>query len=437
MMKKHILLLLFLILSFSISAQEKRIESTLSEIPDITYEKINGVDAYESYVLHVKQPIDHSNPSKGFFRQKVYLSHKGFEKLTVLVTAGYDVNRNTQSELSELLKSNQIIVEHRYFGESMPDSLNYKFLNLKQATADLHKIRGLFSSLYLNKWISTGISKGGATTIFYRYFYPNDIDVSIPYVAPINKSYEEQRIYNFLDTIGTDACRNKIKDFQIQVLKNREKIIPLLEFYSLGVRVEYSYLSLSEAFEYAVLEYPFSFWQWGHDCNKIPTKKATIEEIAKHFIAVSNISFFSDNTIRQLSSHYYQSATEMGYYGYETSEFKDYLIDLPTDSNPMALFYPFEMADTFDGQLLNDVNLWLNTDADRFIYIYGGNDTWSASAVPTNENVDSEWFILKGKHHGNARVKSMTSTEQEKFISTLEKWLSIKISPIENKKKPQ
>ena len=85
------------------------------------------------------------------------------------------------------------------------------------------------------------------------------------------------------------------------------------------------------------------------------------------------------------------------------------------------------MTDNFDGQLLNDVNLWLNTNGDKFIYIYGGNDTWSASAVPTNDNVDSEWFILKGKHHGNARIKSMTPDEQKRLTSTLEKWLSIKI----------
>ncbi len=431
-MKKYIFSLLFLILSLYSHAQEKHIELSLSEIPDITYEKIKEENGYVKFVLHVKQPIDHSDTSKGFFRQKVYLSHKGFEKPTVIVTAGYDVNKCTQSELTELLESNQILVEHRYFGASMPDSLDYRFLNLRQATADLHKIRLLFSSVYLTKWISTGISKGGATTIFYRYFYPNDVDVSVPYVAPINKSYEEQKIYNFLDTIGTNECRKKIKDFQVQILNNREELIPLLKFYSLGASVKYSYLSLNEAFEYAVMEYPFSFWQWGHDCNEIPTKTSTIEEIAKHFISVSNISFFSDNTIKQLSSHYYQSATEMGYYGYETSEFKEYLIDLPTDSNPMALFYPFDITDKFDGQLLNDVNLWLNTNGDKFIYIYGGNDTWSASAVPTNDNVDSEWFVLKGKHHGNARIKSMTSSEKKKFISIMEKWLSIKISPIEN-----
>ncbi len=429
---KSIFLLLFLFLTFDNQAQEKNIESIISDISGLTYEKTNEANNYDTYILYVKQPIDHFDTTKGFFRQKVYLSHKGFDKPTVFVTAGYGVYRNYKTELSELLEANQILVEHRYFGESMPDTLDYHFLNLKQATADLHRIRLLFSSLYLNKWLSTGISKGGATTIFYRYFYPNDIDVCVPYVAPINKSYEEERIYNFLDTIGTDECRNKIKNFQIRILENREEIIPLLKFYSIGAKIKYSFLSLNEAFEYAVLEYPFSFWQWGHHCSKIPADTSTIEEITEYFISVSSPSFFGDNSIRQLSSHYYQSATEMGYYGYETSEFKEYLIELPTDTNPMALFYPFEMIDKFDGQLLKDVNLWLKTSGDKFIYIYGGNDTWTASAVPYNEDVDSEWFILKGKHHGNARIKSMTSEEQEKFIATLEKWLSIKISSIKN-----
>ena len=434
-MKRASLLLLLLFLSLYSKAQENHFESILSGLPDITYEKIKEVDDYSVYMLKVRQPLDHSDTTKGFFSQKVYLSHTSSEKPTVIVTAGYSVNQNYLSEMSRLLESNQILVEHRYFGESMPDSLDYHFLNLKQATADLHKIRQLFSSVYENKWVSTGVSKGGATTIFYRYFYPNDVDVSVPYVAPINKTYEEPRIYYFLDTIGTEECRNKIKDFQVRLLQNREELIPLLKFYSIGARANYTYLSLGEAFEYAVMEYPFSFWQWGSDCKDIPTQTATVQDIAEYFISVSNLTFFSDEEIRQYGPHYYQSATEMGYYGYETAEFKAYLIDLPTDHNPMALFYPFDMTDTFDGQLLNDVNLWLKTDGDKFIYIYGGNDTWSASAVPPNDDVDSEWFILKGKHHGNARIKNMTPTEQKKLISTLEKWLSIKISPIkiENK----
>lgn len=420
--------LLLILLLFSVYGQtQSQIESALSELPNLNYEKLDKGRKNEVYTLKIRQPLDHSDTTKGFFNQKVYLSHSSFETPMVIVTAGYNVNRNYTTELSKLLKSNQIIVEHRYFGESMPDSLDYHYLNLEQATADLHHIRQLLAPVYSGKWISTGVSKGGVTTIFYKYFYPNDVEVSVPYVAPINKSYEEQRIYKFLDTVGSDECRNKIKDFQTLVLKNREKLMPLLNRYNKEVNASYTYLTFGEAFEYAVMEYPFSFWQWGSNCNEIPSNNSTIEEISAYFISVSDPTFFSDNAIKNYGSHYYQSATEMGYYGYETSEFKDYLIDIPTDSNPMALFYPFEMTEQFNPQLLEHLNLWLETKGDKFIYIYGGSDTWSASAVPYNPNVDSEWFMMKGKHHGNARVKYMTKDDQKRFISTLEEWLSLKI----------
>jgi len=429
-MKKYIYLLLLLLLSYNSQAQEETINSILSTFPNSTYKEIN-TDSNTYYILKIRQPINHLDTLKGFFFQKVYLSHKSFKKPTVIITSGYNVNRNYEFELTKLLDANQIIVEHRYFGESIPDSLDYQYLNLKQATADLHRIKELFSTVYTNKWVSTGVSKGGATTIFYRYFYPNDVDVSVPYVAPINQSYEEPRIYDFLDTVGTDECRLKIRNFQIHILENRAKIIPLLKFYSIGANAKFSNVSLGEAFEYAVMEYPFSFWQWGHDCNNIPKNSASIEEITKHFIRVSDIRFFSDQTIQQLGPHYYQSATEMGYYGYETSKFKEYLKEIPTGSNPMCLFFPFDMTDKYDGKLLNDLNLWLKTQENKFIYIYGQNDTWSASAVPPSKEVNSHWFIMKGKHHGNARINSMTATEQTQFISILEKWLSIEIAPIE------
>ncbi len=411
-------------------AQENSIASVLSEISDITFKKIKEKNNYEIYELLVKQPVDHSDPSKGYFNQKVYLSHKGFQQPTVMVTPGYNAGRNRMSELTELLQSNQIMVEHRYFGNSMPESPDFTFLNLKQATADLHKIKQIFATIYPKKWISTGISKGGSTTIFYRYFYPNDVDVSVPYVAPLNNSYEDKRIYDFLNTVGTDECRKKITDFQIRVLKNRDKILPLLKFYSKGARAQYQFVSFGEAFEYAVMEYPFSFWQWGYDCNSIPTEAATIEELTDYLINTSDLTFFSDRSVWHYSSHYYQAATEMGYYGYETSKFKEYLKELPTDKNPMALFIPSQLAqfnNTFNETLLKDTELWLQKNGNKFIYIYGEIDTWSATAVPKNDNVDAEWFMLKGKHHGNARIKSMTPDEKSRLISTLEKWLSIKI----------
>lgn len=427
-MKKNLLLLLFLFgMTFTVFAQD--LDTMLYELPDLIFEKIEPAEGFQStYKLKVKQPLDHEDASKGYFYQKVYLSHKGLDRPTVIITEGYSRTKNRIYELTTLLEANQLDVEHRFFGESMPDSLDYKYLNMKQVSADLHHIKQLFSDIYSSKWISTGISKGGSTTIFYRYFYPEDVDVSVPYVAPINNAFEDKRIYKFLDTIGTDACRNKIKEVQIRLLENREKVLPLLKFYSLGANASYNYLSLEKAFELTVLEYPFSFWQYGQSCDKIPNSDASIEELTEYLLSVSTITFFADDDIKAYGSHYYQAATEMGYYGYETKGFESLLKAWPVSVNPHATFMPNKMKQPFDGSLLDEVNEWLNSHANEFIYIYGGIDTWSATGVPPNDNVDAIWFYMKGKHHGNARIKEMTNSEKEKLLSTLERWLSIKIN---------
>ena len=173
MRKKFLSFFLFIVLGTMASAQTQTLENLLFELPDLIFEKTTTTSALETvYQLKVKQPIDHTNPSKGFFYQKVYLTHRGFDRPTVIITEGYNRGQNRIYELTDLLNANQLDVEHRFFGESIPEPLNYQYLNLKQATADLHHIRQLFSKIYTKKWISTGISKGGATTIFYRYFLP-------------------------------------------------------------------------------------------------------------------------------------------------------------------------------------------------------------------------------------------------------------------------
>ncbi len=182
-------------LGFSQSALEKK----LFELPDVIFDKIETPDEYEAaYKLLIKQPLDHNNPSAGYFYQKVYFSHFDYENPTAIITNGYQKGSNNITEVAKLTQANQLNVEHRYFGESKPDEMDYSYLNFEQVAKDLHRIRLLFNKIYTGKWISTGISKGGTTTIFYKYFFPNDVDVSIPYVAPLNYEYEEKRIYEFL-----------------------------------------------------------------------------------------------------------------------------------------------------------------------------------------------------------------------------------------------
>ncbi|MEO0723345.1 MAG: S28 family serine protease [Bacteroidota bacterium] len=411
-------------------AQTTALEQALFGLPDVIFKAIDAPDGYAAaYELHIKQPIDHNNPDKGHFYQRAFLSHRGFNRPTVICTEGYTRSRNRVYELTNLIAGNQIDVEHRYFGSSMPaeKDLDYQYLNLEQATADLHHINQLFRQIYSGKWLSTGISKGGQTTIFYRYFYPEDVDVSVPYVAPLNLALEEERIYTFLDTVGTDACRDAIYDVQEIILQNREEVLPKLQWYAKGAGLEFDYLGFEEAFEYSVLEYPFAFWQLGGRCEEIPPKSAGVDVALDHLLAASGMDLFSDASMEAYASHYYQAGAEMGYYSYETEDFEGLLKALPMEPNPSAIFMPGKMPKSFDGKLVNAVAEWLPANGDRFIYINGDSDTWSATAVRPTDGIDAVWFFMPGKDHGRARIRNMSSSDRAKLVDALERWLEMEI----------
>ena len=415
-----------LLLTFSLFAQSE-LEVKLFELPDVIFTKIETPEGYKAaYKLMIKQPLDHNNEDAGHFYQKVYFSHKGYSNPTAIITNGYNKDNNNITEVATLTSANQLNVEHRYFGESKPEEMDYQYLNFEQVTADLHRIRTLFSELYNGKWISTGISKGGTTTIFYKYFYPNDVDVSIPYVAPLNYEYEEQRIYDFLDEVGTKDCRENIYQLQKELLANSDKIIPLLKWYTKGRKLKFNYLSLEEAYEFGVLELPFSFWQYGQDCDLIPLEK-DLETQVDYFLNVVGLDFFSDRDMEAYGSHYYQSATQMGYYGYETEDFKGLLKHLPYEPHPHAAFVPNKMKVKWDGTLTNKAAKWIKEKGNNMLYINGAIDTWSATAVPPSDKVNSKWFFMKGKHHANARIKNMTDEEKKIFVEALEHWLEIDV----------
>src|SRR5262249_45582542 len=143
----------------------------------------------EKYLVRITQQLDPHNPAAGTFTQRVVVSHVGFDRPTVLITEGYGggyAHRpGYREELSEHFDANMVHVEHRYFLESTPEPLNWDYLTCENSAYDLHNVTTTFKQLYPEKWISTGISKGGQTTLLYRAWFPNDVDISVPYVAPL------------------------------------------------------------------------------------------------------------------------------------------------------------------------------------------------------------------------------------------------------------
>ena len=259
---KQVLLLLsfcFLVAYNTASAQNSELEDRLYDLAYTKFEKKKSVQDFPTYELRIKQPIDHKNPKKGHFYQRVLLVHRGFDKANVLNTNGYTLE-SRPSELCDLLDANYISVEHRYFGASTPNIDDWQYLNVEQLTADLHRIKTVLDDIYTGKWVNTGISKGGETTTYYRYYYPDDMDATVAYVAPFENDLKDKRFYKFLDKVGDSACRTDMFEYQKRVLKAKDDLLPLLKYYAKGKGTEFNIIGgLEAAFEMAVLELPFSF----------------------------------------------------------------------------------------------------------------------------------------------------------------------------------
>ncbi|HOV12638.1 MAG TPA: S28 family serine protease, partial [Bacteroidales bacterium] len=106
----------------------------------------------EKYLVLLKQWLDPQDTTAGTFIQRVFVSHYDYKAPTVLVTEGYAgayaEREDYTEELTGLFNTNQILVEHRYFGKSTPDRKNWKYLTAANAAADHHHVVSLFKNLY-------------------------------------------------------------------------------------------------------------------------------------------------------------------------------------------------------------------------------------------------------------------------------------------------
>ena len=423
-MKPFLFLIFCLTILSSFGQTDKQqLERELFNLPNVSFTDVSKPgDPYLTYDLLVKQPIDHQHPEKGYFSQWVQLRHRGFNNPTVIETHGYQMGR-VRNEVEQMLNANNLGVEYRFFGKSVPDSLQWQYLTIEQATADLHTVNQLFRQIYKGKWFSTGISKGGQTTLYYKFNYPDDVDVAIPYVAPIDNNLEDTRIYTFLDTIGKPECRQKIFEFQKFLLMNEEKALEKLTWYAKGAGLKFNYTgNLGKAYEYAILEYSFSFWQWGRSCDSIPTNKS-LDTYLGELLKISNISFFADADIDKYAPHYYQ-AEQTGYYSYNIAPFKKYIKQF--GSNPSAIFPPKKAEVKPSTGIPNEkLQEWLHINGNNILYIYGGNDTWSAARILVSDQVNSKSFLIPGAHHGSARIKNMPANMKKEFVGKIKEWTGL------------
>jgi hypothetical protein len=450
--------------SFSQTLQPARtsLETQLASLPHVTEVLRLESNAFdEKYRIRIRQLVNHDDIIYGFFEQRVFVMHAGTDRPTVLVTEGYGAdyaaNPRYREELSRLLDANLIVVEHRYFSESVPSPRYWEFLNGRQAMTDLHKIREMFAAVYPGKWIATGISKGGQTALMYRTLYPNDVDITVSYVAPLCQGVEDGRHEPFIARkAGTPEARDKVLNFQKEVLIRRDSLMPLFISYCDSAELNFT-RPVNEIFDYCVLEYSFAFWQWDTDPEKIPALDAPDKLLFAHLMQVASPDYFVRDS--PTMPFFIQAAKELGYYGYDTKPFrfkvertrfvpgkqKNRKADSTSVNTPPAgewvtrkypamelknargylkeLFLPDMYKPRFKKTLYREQRDFVKETDARMVFIYGEWDPWTAAAVPNPNKPNILYYVEPGGSH-RTRIATLPESMRNELLQNLQIWLN-------------
>lgn len=396
------------------------------EFPGIQIHPMETKDGFQfCWELVIQQKLDHWNPNGNTFPQKILLYHRAFKSPNTFVTEGYEVvDRIYESTM--ILNSNQFSVEYRFFGDSRPDKIDWKFLNHKQALEDYHSIRKILGKLYKKSWLATGISKGGTTTALYSLSYPKDLSAAISYVAPFVLEQEDKRtIEHYTKKVGTADCRRKVRAFQRMLLEHRSEIKSLLTELEKRDSVTFE-MDKDRVIDFTAMEYPFSFWQWGFGCNEIPTKEADAKAIFDHIEEVVDFNYYDNVSCKRFLPAYYQFMTEYGYYGFDTSGISDLLINKHLSN---LEFCPKDADLSFHGDYLAEMRNKAIHESKNIIYIYGGLDTWTSCAIdPSNTSNAIKLVKYDGGHR--TRIRDFPESDRQIVYKSLRKWMKQKIQPL-------
>jgi len=403
----------------------------LNSLKGVTAIEIDNQVGYgTSFQIDIIQPVDHNNPSGASFSQRIYLTHTDEDMPMVFAPSGYAARPTSGQEIARQLQTNCLNVTHRYFVDATPSGSDWSFLTMEQAANDHHRIVEIFKKIYTGVWISSGVSKGGSTCTYHKYYFPEDVNATIAYVAPYKFGIDDQRFEKYLENIGPTGCYEKLKDFQKIVFENRAEMLEILAEYMNNSNYTWS-LEPNLVLELVTMDYPFIFWQYDNvGCSEILTEENTLQEIFNHLISVVPVESFSDYYISYYAAYYYQAITETGAPGYDPEFYNGLLtsINLVPGTNPnFFAVAPVGGAVVYDETNLTEIYNWLQTDGDEIIYIYGENDPWTAGAIELSSNVDALKIVQVGENHG---VKIVDLDNPDIVYDKLEEWTGVDFKEI-------
>lgn len=398
----------------------------LTAIPGLSVVSETQSTGYRFFVLTYRQPADHRHPGEGTFEQRLTLLHRSSGAPVVLATGGYGLAatpRPSQTEPTALLNANQVSVEHRFFSPSRPASADWSDLTIWQEATDEHRIVTALKSVYSGRWIQTGASKGGMTSVYHRRFYPGDVDGVVAYVAPDDVINPADGAYDrFFDTVGTASCRAALDDVQREALRRRDRLLARLraDAAAQGWTFSRTIGTADRSFEMTVLDSVWAFWQYSSaaDCATVPATTATDEQLYTWIDTVAGWSFYTDQALEYYWPYYYQAASQLGWPSLRFEHLRGLrkYPGLYTANSSL----PAELRRAHNPLPMIDVDLWVRTAAMRMLFIYGENDPWSAERFTPSKR-DSALYVAPGANHG-ANIARLNPSDAAEATAMLRRW---------------
>lgn len=426
--------------------------------------KINGVrnvevlkkkDGRQVIRFNYDQLIDHKNPAKGTFKQRCSIVWTGDNNVNVLQTEGYKTADKVDNldicDLTEELGGNQIDVEYRYFGESLPEpfeNLDYTYLYSEQASEDLHAVVKMLreSGLLKGKWVSTGLSKNGITAALYAYNNSlkgyNDIDVYVPFGAPFFRGIYDTRGGDYLyNTCGKETGTNAKVNALFQAIIQEPLLTQLSPYAAVGNE---KYIEEGRQMGFEESEISKEVWKtyieefWNKMSSKyayipasilslyIPDPKTSTLEAIDWFVRANSDSIRADYASRQNTraltdaellkerkenfffTYYVQAMRELGFWtmkfpmlegcGWLTpKEMEEFYV-----SRNIAKTTAERYAPQYDPTLMNSfLDDFLPKTTMKMIFVYGADDYWTGGAIPDPTNPNVEKIVVPGGVHSS------------------------------------
>jgi hypothetical protein len=407
------------------------IKAALQRIPGLTIVSEDPAPAgFRFFKLTLTQPADHRHPGAGTFRQRFTLLHRDFAAPTVAYTSGYNVSGSpNRSEPTQIVDGNQLSMEYRYFTPSRPEPENWaKQLTIWQAAADEHRAVQAFKAIYPGKWLATGGSKGGMTATYFRRFFPDDVDATIPYVAP-NDVIDPVDVYNrFLSRVGDDpACRDALKAIQRDALKRRDELGAIAAVDAANRGLTFSIVgSADKSLEISVIDSYFAFWQYQKqaDCATVPAPGAPAADVYAWYEKVESLNTYSDQDLAPYIPYYYQAAVQLG----SPEAYDGYLRDLlryPGADQPKTFVPGSIRLPRFDYLAMPDIDFWVKSRGSRLLFVYGSNDPWGAEPFELGfGSKDSYRYYVQGGNHGS-KIAQLPPAEAAAATATVRRWAGL------------